>query len=291
VLAQEPVGRDGEPGVDGKGGDDRGDDPADEHAGQRADHEGGHRPGRERDPAQAEQGSERWYLVKAKGLVTRGEIRLVIPGHQHANGAGGGGQQDRQQHQLGKRPAPAAEALGPGVPEGAGLQFPRQQRRPGQGPDQHGHHLQEDAPRGGRAGHMVAHAVESADQALAGSRVGRMAGDRGGVGAVQRRADDPHPHRQRAKQRGDAGQREPVLPPGDARHPPPRDRPQCGVVLLRPGGHGQRGHRVTSDVGSRGRRERADRPARVPLVCPRPLSPDRGSAVCGHGSEPVHPQE
>ena len=56
VLAQELGGREGEPGVGGQGGDDRGDDPADEHAGQGADREGGQRPGGERDPAQVEQG-------------------------------------------------------------------------------------------------------------------------------------------------------------------------------------------------------------------------------------------
>ncbi len=76
-----------------------------------------------------------------------------------------------------------------------------------------------------------------------------MAGGRGGVGVVQLKADDPQAHRQRAQQRGHAGQREAVLPPGDPGHPPPRHRPQARV-LLRTGGHGQRGHFVTSD-GSR----------------------------------------
>jgi hypothetical protein len=41
VLAQEAADGEGQPGVDGQGGGDRGDDPADEHAGQRADREGG----------------------------------------------------------------------------------------------------------------------------------------------------------------------------------------------------------------------------------------------------------
>ena len=50
----------------------------------------------------------------------------------------------------------------------------------------------------------------------------------------------------RAQQRGHAGQRDPVLPPGDPGHPPPRHRPQGGV-LSRAGGHGQRGHVVTVD--------------------------------------------
>ena len=38
-----------------------------------------------------------------------------------------------------------ADALGPGVPEGAGLQLPGQHRRPGERPDQRGHRLQGDA--------------------------------------------------------------------------------------------------------------------------------------------------
>ena len=251
MLAQEPASRDGEPGVDGQGGDDRGDDPADEHADQGADREGDQRPGGERDPAQAEQGDERGYLVKAQGLVAGGEVRLVIPGHQHAERAGRGGQHDRERRQLGQRPAPPAEALRPGEPEGAGLQLPGQHRRPDERPDQHGHQLQEDARRAGRTRHMVAHAVEGGDQVLAVGRACRVAGGRGGVGVVQRRADDPQPHRQRAQQHGHAGQRDPVLPPGDPGHPPPRHRPQAGVVFLRADGPGQRGHRVTSDRFSR----------------------------------------
>ena len=126
------------------------DDPADDHAGQGADDEGGHCPGGERDPAQAEQGNERGNLVKAQGLVGAGEVRLVIPGHQHAARAGRSGQRDREECQLGERPAPPAEALRLGVPEGAGLKFPGQHRRPDEHPDQHGHHLQEDAPWAGR---------------------------------------------------------------------------------------------------------------------------------------------
>ena len=80
----------------------------------------------------------------------------------------------------------------------------------------------------------------------AGERACRVAGGRGGVGVVQLQAGDPQVHRQRAEQRGHAGQREAVLPPGDPGHPPPRHRPQARV-LLRAGGHGQRGHLVTSD--------------------------------------------
>jgi hypothetical protein len=41
VMAQVQRGREGEPGVDGQGGRDRGDGAADEHAGQGADCEGG----------------------------------------------------------------------------------------------------------------------------------------------------------------------------------------------------------------------------------------------------------
>ena len=52
----------------------------------------------------------------------------------------------------------------------------------------------------------------------------------------------------RAKEHGHSGQRGPVLPPGDPGHPPPRHRLQAGV-LFRAGGHGRRGHFVTS-VGS-----------------------------------------
>ena len=89
VLAQERPGREGEPGVGGQGGDDRGDDPADEHAGQGADREGGQRPGGERDPAQVEQaGSERGRSERPQGLVARGEVRLVVPGEQHAERSG-----------------------------------------------------------------------------------------------------------------------------------------------------------------------------------------------------------
>ena len=55
VLAQPQCGREGEPGVDGQGGGDRGDHPSDEHPGQDADREGGQRPGGERDPEQVEQ--------------------------------------------------------------------------------------------------------------------------------------------------------------------------------------------------------------------------------------------
>jgi hypothetical protein len=44
----------------------------------------------------------------------------------------GGGEHDPEQYQLGERPAPPAEALGPGVPEGAGLQLPGQDRCPGE---------------------------------------------------------------------------------------------------------------------------------------------------------------
>ena len=54
-----------------------------------------------------------------------------------------------------------------------------------------------------------------------------MAGGRGGVGVVQRHADDPQAHRQRTEQRGHAGQRQAVLPPGDPGHPPPRHWPQA----------------------------------------------------------------
>ena len=150
VLAQEPPGRDGEPGVGGQGGDDRGDDPADEHAGQGADREGGQRPGGERDPAQVEQAGcergrlERELLGDGQGLVARGEVRLVVPGEQHAEGSGGGGHHDRERHQLGERPAPPPEALGPGVAEGAGLELTGQHRRTDERPDQRGHGLQNE---------------------------------------------------------------------------------------------------------------------------------------------------
>ncbi len=139
VLAQAQRGREGEPGVDGQGGGDRGDDPADEHPGQDADREGGQRPGGERDLAQVEQAG------RERDRVARGEERLVVPGIQHAERPGCGSHRDREQHQLGERPAPPAEALGPGVPEGAGLNLPSQHRRPDERPDQRRHRLQKDA--------------------------------------------------------------------------------------------------------------------------------------------------
>ncbi len=85
VLAQVQARGEGETGVGRQGGSHGGNDPADEHAGQGADREGGQRPGGERDPAQVEQaGGERGRLGKGQGLVTRGEVWLVVPGEQHA---------------------------------------------------------------------------------------------------------------------------------------------------------------------------------------------------------------
>jgi hypothetical protein len=139
VFAQVHRGREGKPGVNGQGGGDRGDDPADEHPGQDADREGGQRPGGERDPVQVE------HAGRERDHVARGEERLVVPGKQDAERLGRSRHRDREQHQLGDRPAPPAEGLGPGVPEGAGLQLPGQHRRPGERADQGRHRLQGDA--------------------------------------------------------------------------------------------------------------------------------------------------
>jgi hypothetical protein len=100
-----------------------------------------------------------------RALVAVGEERLVIPGQQQAERPGGGRHRDREQHQLGQRPAPPAEALGPGVPEGAGLQFPAQHRRPDERPDQRRRRLQQGRDELRRCAVSV---VEVVDQIPAG---------------------------------------------------------------------------------------------------------------------------
>ena len=137
----------------------------------------------------------------------RGEIWLVVPGGQHAEGSARRGHHDPERHQLGERPAPSTEALSPGEPEGAGSRTrgrapaPRRTLRSAAARSVRGTPLERKLP----------YAVEVVDQAVAGGRARRMAGGRGGVGVVQLEAGDQKAQRQRAEK------------------PEPRRSARCGV--------------------------------------------------------------
>jgi hypothetical protein len=102
-------------------------------------------------------------IAKAASVQAANATRLVVPGQQQAEQPGGDRYRHGEQHQLGERPAPPPEALGPGVPEGAGLQLTGQHRRPDKRPDQRRHRLQDESIR-----QEVVHAVEPLDQVGAG---------------------------------------------------------------------------------------------------------------------------
>jgi len=117
-------------------------------------------------------------IAKATSVHAANEVRLVVPGQQHGEGSGSGGQHDRERHQLGERPAPPAEPLSPGVPERTGLQLTGQHGRADERPDQCGHRLQYEAIRqeAVRAEDGVAHAIAgscgAAGLAAGGGRLG-----------------------------------------------------------------------------------------------------------------------
>ena len=97
-----------------------------------------------------------------------------------------------EQDQLGERPAPPPETLGPGVADGAALELTGQHWGTDERPDQCGHYLQNEA-----VGQKSVAVIEVGDQVTAGDGTCRVAGGRGGVGVVQLKADDPQVHGQR----------------------------------------------------------------------------------------------
>ena len=56
-----------------------------------------------------------------------------------------GGHYDPEHHQLGDRPAPSAEGLGPGVAEGSGLELTGQHEWSDERPDQRRYRLEDEA--------------------------------------------------------------------------------------------------------------------------------------------------
>ena len=188
------------------------------------------------------------------------------PGEQLAEGAGHGDQHDRDQHQPGQRGPDPAEALRPGVPERAGLQFPGQHRGLPRTP------RSARAPGSSGSGRCWPSSSRYWSARWPGSR--RPPRRRRGRRPAPRSRDapsGPSSSRNSATTPSTAGTLTsvaPVLPPGDPDHPPPGQRRQPGVLAgLR--GQGAHGHRATS-VGSRtrgGRRARRHgRAARRPQV-------------------------
>ena len=183
-------------------------------------------------------------LETYKAWLPAVKVRLVVPREQHGDRTGHGGDRDPEAHHLGEGPAPPSEALGPREPEGPALELTGEQWRTDEGADHRGHHLENEPVR-----QKSVHPIEGVDQAVAGKRACRVAGDRCAVGMVEAKAGDPETHRNGAEQHGHAGQCGAVLAPGDPGHPAPLHRRQLGV-LVRTGENGecgQHGHAHTCD--------------------------------------------
>src|SRR5215469_13587035 len=96
-----------------------------------------------------------WKYWGGERAVPGGEERVVEPAEQLAERRGSGGDRHGGQREAGERPPGPPGALGPGEPEGAGLQLPGQDRRSGEHPGQHRNgvqHERADLGGGGVAG-------------------------------------------------------------------------------------------------------------------------------------------
>ena len=96
-------------------------------------------------------------VVCSRGRDAAVQERLVVPGDQCAERGHDDRDADRTGDQDGGGPPHPSDALGPGVAEGAGLEFSRQQRRAGESTDDAGQEHQHDADESGRAVAVVEH--------------------------------------------------------------------------------------------------------------------------------------
>ena len=165
---------------------------------------------------------ERVAIERARPVVPADQ-RPVAPGEEEADRSGQNRDRDGERCERGDGPPRPSEALGPGVPEGAGLQLLGQHRRADERSDQRGITWKR--------------AAVSVNECPA--------------APLNERACWPMKQQVQAhgaEHRDETSQREPVLSPGDPGHSPPRHRPPAGIAS-RMRWHGQRGQRANS-VGS-----------------------------------------